>query len=291
MLRRSRRRVDNALKQIRRPQAAVGVVNSPLGDLLVALSKRGIVLIHYLPGDDDLENTIAKLRLTLDPIEDRRSVKEVGTEIRRYLDGDADALRRNTDLSLVVSPFQKKVLQKLREVPRGAVVSYQALGAAAGAPKGARAVGNALHNNPVPIYVPCHRVITSSGGIGGYGGGAARKLQLLRSEGFAARQSGRKTSRQHRLGPQRHKNFLSTKLPHHRACGPHADPLFRRSWRSETSRSAPVQNLPAGVRNRFGYRKSQSDRLEKPVIVKKKKGETNMTLFYKEMESPVENSN
>src|SRR6266550_3449874 len=170
LLRRSQRRVDNALKQIRRPQVAVGVVNSPLGDLL---------------GDDDLESTVAKLRLALDPVEDRGSVKGVGTEIRRYLDGDADALRRNTDLSLVVSPFQKKVLQKLREVPRGAVVSYQALGAAAGAPKGARAVGNALHNNPVPIYVPCHRVIASDGRIGGYGGGAARKLQLLRSEGFA----------------------------------------------------------------------------------------------------------
>lgn len=185
LLRRSQRRVDNALKQIRRPQVAVGVVNSPLGDLLVALSERGIVLIHYLPGGDDLESTIAKLRLVLDPVEDRSSVNEIGAEIRRYLDGNADALRRNVDLSLAASPFQKKVLYKLLEVPRGAVVSYQALGAAAGAPKGARAVGNALHNNPVPIYVPCHRVITSSGGIGGYGGGAARKLQLLRSEGFA----------------------------------------------------------------------------------------------------------
>src|SRR5258705_2359314 len=185
LLRRSQRRVDNAIQRIRRPKAAVGVVNSPLGDLLVAMSERGIVLIHYLPGDDDLESTIAKLRLALDPVEDRRSVKEVGTEIRRYLNGDADALRRNTDLSLVVSPFQKKVLQKLQEVPRGAVVSYQALGAAAGAPKGARAVGNAMHNNPVPIYVPCHRVIASGGRIGGYGGGIPRKVQLLRSEGFA----------------------------------------------------------------------------------------------------------
>jgi methylated-DNA-[protein]-cysteine S-methyltransferase len=192
LLRRSQRRVENALKQIRRPQAAIGVVDSPLGDLLVALSERGIVLIHYLPGDENLESTIAKLRLTLDPVEDRKSVKEVGTEIRRYLDGDADALRRNIDLTLAASPFQKKVLSKLREVPRGAVVSYQALGAAAGAPKGARAVGNALHNNPVPIYVPCHRVITSSGGIGGYGGGGARKIQLLRSEGFALEKGGDK---------------------------------------------------------------------------------------------------
>src|SRR5262249_8529232 len=63
--------------------------------------------------------------------------------------------------------------------------SYQGLAAASGTPHGARAVGNALHNNPVPIYVPCHRVIASDGRIGGYGGGGARKNQLLRSEGFA----------------------------------------------------------------------------------------------------------
>ena len=65
LLRRSRRRVDGAIQRIRRPEAAIGVVNSPLGDLLVALSERGIVLIHYLPGGDDLESTIAKLRLVL----------------------------------------------------------------------------------------------------------------------------------------------------------------------------------------------------------------------------------
>ena len=185
LLRRSHRRVDIALKRIRRPPAAIGVVNSPLGDLLVALSERGIVLIHYLPVGDEIESIIAGLRLAWDPVYDCRSVKEVGTEIRRYLAGDADALRQNIDLTLAQSPFQKKVLHKLRDIPRGAVLSYQALGAAAGSPKGARAVGNALHNNPVPIYVPCHRVVSSSGGIGGYGGGVERKLLLLKSEGFA----------------------------------------------------------------------------------------------------------
>jgi methylated-DNA-[protein]-cysteine S-methyltransferase len=184
MLRRSRRRIHHALKAMRRPETAVGVVNSPLGALLVALGGRGIVLIHYLSGRNDLESAIAKLRLGLDPVEDPSKIKEVGTEIRRYLAGDADALRRDVDLTLAPTPFQKKILYKLQEVPRGAVVSYQALGAAAGAPKGARAVGNALHNNPVPIYVPCHRVIASDGGLGGYGGGIARKLSLLRSEGF-----------------------------------------------------------------------------------------------------------
>ncbi len=184
LLRRSRKQFERRLKGMRRPEAAIGVVNSPLGDLLVALSARGIVLIHYLIGAG-LESAVAKLRLLVDPVEDRPSVTPVGAEIRRYLDGDAGALRSRVDLALATTPFQKKVLGKLQEVPRGAVVSYQALGAAAGAPKGARAVGNVMHNNPVPIYLPCHRVIASGGGLGGYGGGRARKLRLLRSEGFA----------------------------------------------------------------------------------------------------------
>jgi methylated-DNA-[protein]-cysteine S-methyltransferase len=161
------------------------VVKSPLGDLLVAMTHRGIVLNHYLVDDGDLVATLENVRRQLDLVEDPRSIEEVGVEVRRYLAGEAKALRQNVDLHLAASPFQQKVLRKLQEVPRGAVVSYQGLGAAAGAPKGARAVGNAMHNNPVPIYVPCHRVIASDGGLGGYGGGSGRKVQLLRSEGFA----------------------------------------------------------------------------------------------------------
>ena len=184
LLHRCRSRVDRVLKRIRRPEAAVGVVKSPLGDLLVAMSARGIVLNHYLHDAGDLAATIGKLRLVFDPVEDQRAVKGVGEEVRRYLAGDAKALRQSVDLTLVAHSFQKKVLHKLQAVPRGAVVSYRGLGAAVGAADSARAVGNALHDNPVPIYVPCHRVISSDGRIGGYGGGAARKLQLLRSEGF-----------------------------------------------------------------------------------------------------------
>ena len=184
LLRAARRRVDSAMKHVRRPQAAVGVVQSPLGELLVAVTGRGIVLNHYLLDGGDLAATVENIRPLLDLVDAPRTVKDIGAEIRRYLAGDAKALRQKIDLGLAGSPFQQKVLRKLQEIPRGAVVSYQALGAAAGAPKGARAVGNAMHNNPVPIYVPCHRVIASDGGLGGYGGGAFRKLQLLRSEGF-----------------------------------------------------------------------------------------------------------
>jgi methylated-DNA-[protein]-cysteine S-methyltransferase len=185
LLHRVRRGFDDALNLIRRPQAALGVVKSPLGDLLVATSARGIALNHFIDADTDLATTIAHLRLDFDPVEDEKAVGEIGKEVRGYLAGDADALRHHVDLTLAKNLFQQKVLRKLQDVPRGAVVSYQALGAAAGAPRGARAVGNALHNNPVPIYVPCHRVIAAQGRIGGYGGGLPRKLQLLRSEGFA----------------------------------------------------------------------------------------------------------
>jgi methylated-DNA-[protein]-cysteine S-methyltransferase len=185
LLLRSRGKLDKALKRIRRPQAAVGVVKSPLGNLLVAMTSHGIALNHYLEDTSNVAAAVAKLRLEFDPIEDQRAVGEVGEEVSRYLTGEANVLRQNVDLTLAGNAFQKKVLDKLQTIPRGALISYQALGAAVGSARSARAVGNALHNNPVPIYVPCHRVISSDGRIGGYGGGAARKLQLLRSEGFA----------------------------------------------------------------------------------------------------------
>ncbi len=186
ILREARGGFARALERIRRPQAALGVVKSVLGDLLVALTARGVVLNHYLRDGADLAATIAHLRQYFDLVEDRRAAQEIGEEVRRYVGGDAAALRQPVDLALVNGAFQRKVLTKLMAVvPRGAVISYQALGAAAGAPDAARAVGNALHHNPVPVYVPCHRVVASGGAIGGYGGGLPRKLQLLRAEGFA----------------------------------------------------------------------------------------------------------
>ena len=185
LLLRSRGKLDKALQRIRRPQAAVGVVKSKLGNLLVAMSARGIVLNYYLEDASNVAAAVAKLRLEFDPVEDKRAVGEVGEEVNRYLTGGTNVLCQNVDLTLVGNAFQKKVLDRLQTVPRGAVISYQALGAAVGSANSARAVGNALHNNPVPIYVPCHRVISSDGRIGGYGGGVLRKLQLLRSEGFA----------------------------------------------------------------------------------------------------------
>jgi O-6-methylguanine DNA methyltransferase len=82
-----------------------------------------------------------------------------------------------------LSEFQKKVLNILRQLPRGEVRTYGELASLAGRPKAARAVGNAMAHNPVPLLIPCHRVVPSSGGVGNYGLGVKLKRELLSREG------------------------------------------------------------------------------------------------------------
>src|SRR4051794_36910863 len=110
LLRRSRAKVDHALKHIRRPEAAVGVVKSQLGHLLVAVTARGLALNHYLDDRSEAAAAIAKLRLELDLVEDQSVIDEIGKEVDRYIAGEANALRRDVDLMLAGSAFQKKVL-------------------------------------------------------------------------------------------------------------------------------------------------------------------------------------
>jgi O-6-methylguanine DNA methyltransferase len=184
-LRRSRERLDRALARIRRPEAAVGIVDSGLGRMLVAASERGVAMTHFIDDESGLAASLTRLRLVFDPIEDAGAVRDIGAELRGHLGGESDALRHHPDMRLAGDNFQRKALERLMAVPRGAVISYQALAAIAGAPGGARAAGNAMHVNPIPIYVPCHRVICADGRIGNYGGGVGRKLALLRAEGFA----------------------------------------------------------------------------------------------------------
>ena len=229
LLRHSRGKVTTALKRLRRPEAAVGVVKSSLGDLLVAMSRRGVALTHYIHDDRDIAATLANLRLQFDPVEDQRTVREVGKEVSRYVAGDAKALRQHVDLTLAGNAFQKKVLDGLQTVPRGAVVSYQALGAAVGAAKAARAVGNALHNNPVPIYIPCHRVIASDGRIGGYVGGDCTQTATAAERGLCGGWRYRKHFQYYSVGSQRNENILQTGLPHRRTWRSCAARFFRQS--------------------------------------------------------------
>jgi len=178
-----RRRVEKALLREHRPIARVGVINSPVGRLFIADGPRGILAIHFMDGKG-LE-PLEAMRGKFDVVEDQDAADRIGDEIRRFVAGDRAALKHEIDLSLVESDFKRRALTKLCKVPFGSVVTYQGLASAIGAPDGQRAIGNAMGSNPVPIYVPCHRVIKSDLSIGNYGGGVDRKLKLLRAEGFA----------------------------------------------------------------------------------------------------------
>ena len=185
ILRVARQRLNRALAPIRRPAARVGVIESRLGRLLAAESPRGLVALSYLDLSDGTV-TITALKQKFDLVDDPAAAARIGAEIERHLAGNREAIaHRPIDLSLVASAFQRRALTRLRDVPPGSVVTYQGLAAAIGSPSSQRAIGTAMASNPLPIYVPCHRVIKSDGTIGNYGGGVARKLKLLRAEGFA----------------------------------------------------------------------------------------------------------
>jgi methylated-DNA-[protein]-cysteine S-methyltransferase len=185
LLCKARSRLAPALDRIRRPLARVAVIESSIGRLLAAQSSRGLVALRFMDSDDTA-SVLTAVRRRFDVVGDDAVAAEIRDEIERLMHGDVGAISaRAVDLSLVESDFQRRALVRLRRVPAGSVISYQGLAAAIGVPSGQRAVGNTVASNPVPIYVPCHRVIRSDGSLGNYGGGPERKLKLLRAEGFS----------------------------------------------------------------------------------------------------------
>ncbi len=183
MISTAHRGIARAMRNIRRPEARVGITPSPLGKLLIAESDRGLATIHFL-FVSDAERSLAMLRKRFDLVENQASTERIGAEIKRYFDGDASVMSRRVDLSVVESEFQRRALTALQKVPAGSVITYQGLAAAVGKPDSQRAIGNTMASNPIPILVPCHRVVKSDGSIGNYGGGVDNKIKLLRAEGF-----------------------------------------------------------------------------------------------------------
>jgi methylated-DNA-[protein]-cysteine S-methyltransferase len=158
-------------------------VETSIGRLLIARSDDGVCRVAFAEEEpdavlDELAGGIGA-RIVRSPA----SVDEVGRALAGYLDGTTAALDFPVDLALTHSGFRREVLSELRAVPRGAVVTYGELAGRTGHPRAARAVGTACATNPVPIIVPCHRVVPAGGGVGSYGGGPERKRFLLHLEG------------------------------------------------------------------------------------------------------------
>jgi methylated-DNA-[protein]-cysteine S-methyltransferase len=164
---------------------------TPIGRCAVAWSSRGIVAVQ-LPERHEAA-TVARLCRRNPGLERREPpapVRRAIAAIQRLLDGAGTELSEIVlDLS-AVSPFQRRVYQAARAIPAGRTVSYGALAAQLGRPGAARAIGRAMGSNPVPIIVPCHRVLAAGGKAGGFSahGGVATKFALLRAEGAAVQE-------------------------------------------------------------------------------------------------------
>jgi methylated-DNA-[protein]-cysteine S-methyltransferase len=162
---------------------AYAIESSPLGDLLVAVTPRGLVKISYLgpySADEALELLAARVspRVIRDPA--------ALDEPRRQLDEYFAGRRRGFDLPLdwsLIQGFTRLVLDRTARIPYGHVATYGEVARDIGKPRASRATGNALGANPIPIVVPCHRVVRTGGVLGNYGGGPERKAQLLELEG------------------------------------------------------------------------------------------------------------
>jgi methylated-DNA-[protein]-cysteine S-methyltransferase len=158
---------------------AYDLLDSPLGTLLVATSPRGLCRIAYDPEPEHEAEDLAA----------RFGVRVLRTSLdapRRQLDEYFEGRRRSFDLELdlaSVGPFPRRVLEELAQVPYGEVTTYGRLAEQVERPRAARAVGTVMNRNPLPIVLPCHRVVGSSGKLVGYGGGLDRKERLLRLEG------------------------------------------------------------------------------------------------------------
>jgi methylated-DNA-[protein]-cysteine S-methyltransferase len=157
------------------------VVETPVGPLLVAATRRGVARIFF---DAEPEPQLERLAQTFGPRVLRASaiVDPARRQLEEYFAGRRSAFELDIDLR-VDAPFARQVLDELARVPFGQTTTYGALAAKVGAPRAARAVGTVMNRNPIPIVLPCHRVVGSTGSLTGYGGGLHVKEHLLRLEG------------------------------------------------------------------------------------------------------------
>lgn len=161
--------------------AAYDFVDSPVGALYVAASKQGVCRIAF---DPEPEHALERLSRDFG-LRVLRSPKPIDA-VRRELDEYFEGRRRSFDLPLdvrLLAEFSRRILRELARVPYGEVVTYGELATRAARPGAARAVGIVMNRNPIPIVLPCHRVVGANGNLTGYAGGLERKEALLRLEG------------------------------------------------------------------------------------------------------------
>ena len=162
---------------------AYAEVDSPLGKLLVARTPKGIVRLGF--HNEDHEDVLEELAARISPrvLEAPAKLDDVRRELDEYFDGRLHRFAAKLDWTLTGQGFRHQVLKHTAKIPYGRTSTYMEMATKAGNRKAYRAAGNALGSNPIPVIVPCHRVLATGGGLGGYGGGLDVKERLLRLEG------------------------------------------------------------------------------------------------------------
>ena len=162
---------------------AYATVDTPLGTGLVAATPKGLVRVA-LP-NERVENVLTQLSEGVSPrvLEFPARLDEARRELNEYFEGTRDRFELPLDWRLSHPGFYRRVLRATARVPFGEVITYGEAADRAGNPRASRAAGTALGSNPIPIVVPCHRVIRAGGDIGNYGGGPQMKRFLLGLEG------------------------------------------------------------------------------------------------------------
>jgi methylated-DNA-[protein]-cysteine S-methyltransferase len=162
---------------------AYATADTPVGTAILAATPRGLVRLA-LPGESP-DRVLSELASRVSPrvIEWRARLDQTLRELDEYFAGHRQRFEVSLDWRLTRAPFSRSVLRRTARIPFGSTSTYSEVAAEAGHPRAYRAAGNALGSNPIPIVVPCHRVLPAGGGIGNYGGGPAMKEYLLRFEG------------------------------------------------------------------------------------------------------------
>ena len=162
---------------------AYASVDSPLGPLVVAATPKGLVRVSYseFRGEDEVLEDLAR-KVSPRVLEAPAKLDPVRRELEEYFEGRRQRFETPVDWSYLAG-FTREVLRATAAIDYGEVSTYAGVAEAAGSPRAVRAAGNALGANPMPVVVPCHRVLRTGGMLGGYTGGIERKEFLLRLEG------------------------------------------------------------------------------------------------------------
>ena len=160
---------------------AYALVDTPVGRVVAAQTPRGLASLAYEDHEGGLDAVLEMLAARVSPriLEAPARLDDVRRQLDEYFAGRRRDFTLAIDLSTVRGDFGRRILEACARIPFGATASYRDMAAAAGNASAVRAAGNALGHNPVPIVVPCHRVLRSGGSLGGYTGGLHRKQLLL----------------------------------------------------------------------------------------------------------------